>query len=223
MDAQKFELMEKWQTYVTLLGFDMHEILDGWETEDDDDFLYLLQMMERINRLTKEPTEAMTAALRTIEMGVTSHDIDDYSYELEARAEASRHQEELNKVLNNPAIVELKEVYNFKFITDSKQYPTHTHYSFTTENGIDVRGRTFAIGWFITRNWLSWKGKDGKKVTMSHDLRGGAAIPKTFPENWLEHGTTNENSKLPWIFAYHVVKKSMPKGFFDAIKFKYPK
>ena len=223
MTEEQFELMQKWQTIVTLMGFTMDDIFDNWSMDDDDDFFIVLQKVENVNRLIKTPTSAMTAVMRTVEMGITSNDIEEYQAELQNRAEAEKERIELEKVTNNPAIKELAEVYNFKWITDSKQYPKHKHYSFTTADGIEVRGRSFITGWQCSRNWLSWKNGDGEKVSKSCDLRGHAAVPKTFPESWKAWPISSDLNILPWIFAHRVINKTMPNGYFDAVKFKYPK
>ena len=225
LSKEKFELMQKWQTLITLMGFNMEEIFDDWGYDADEQFFELLEVVERVNRLKDEPTKAMTAVLRTVEMGVTSSDINNYSYDLEERAEEARMAELAALESTNPCIMELTNDHNFKWV-NSKQYPNHKHYSFTTKDGILVKGRSFSRGWGNTRNWLSWKDKNGKSVSTSIDFRGGINVPPEFPKSWNDGWNTTSNLKhTPMIIANYVIHKKIPNAWLKGFspKFQYPK
>ena len=215
---EKFETMKKWETFVTLMGFSITDMFDDWDEEDDDKFLEILGTMERVNRLMASPTKAMTTALRTIEMGITTRDIDEYAYALEEIAEEEIARAIEEKTVSNPLIAELRDDYGFKWTT-SKLYPNHKHYVFLNKDGVQVSGRSFRKSYSIVRNWLSWRDKDGKLVKHMQDTRD-IAIPKGFPESWNTWAsTTSDVERMPWILAHHIIHKNMPKRYFDGATF----
>lgn len=220
MKPEKLALMEQWHTVVALMGVDVDAIEDELWDDDDESFSTLLNSLEEHNRRMFAPSDTMKAVLQTVEMGVNSDDIEEYTSVLEQRKKEREERETQERIANNPAIRELHDVFRFKYV-DSKYLPRHTHFEFIDNNGFRFRGRTFRYSWRITRTWLYWNDKKGKSMKWSWDaVSSDLNIPVQFPSELKEWGGyTNNPVRVAQIIAYRVSKKSMPKNS----EFTYPK
>lgn len=218
MKAEKLELMEKWLTLSTLMGLDYDNIYDDWDN-DGQDFFSMLEEYEQLMERLKEPNEIMKVVLQTVNMGVTSEDIEEYVHYRNSKEEELRQAERMARIYSTPAIVELRENRDFK-ILPSGRYKNHTYFSFKNAAGKEFQGRAFRQRWDNYRIWLTWKDKNGKKVSWKWDSgRNGIAVPHSFPHEWKNWGYATELNHMVYIIAHHVVNKTMPK----AAAFKYPK
>lgn len=214
MTPDKLELMEKWHSVVALMGVDVDSIdEDSWDVDDEENFIALLERLEEHNRRMADPNNIMKAVLLTAEMGLTSGDINDYTTLLEMRNREMEELEAKQRIANNPAIRELYDVFQFKYV-DSKYLPKHTHFEFVDNNGFCFRGRAFRYSWRVTRIWLHWTDKKGKAMKWKWDARSSdLMIPKEFPEELKEWGGYTTNPvRVAQVIAYRVGKKSVPKS-----------
>ena len=220
MKPEKLALMEQWHTVVALMGVDVDSIEDELWDDDDESFSTLLTRLEEHHRRMTGPSDTMKAVLQTVEMGVNSDDIEEYTNLLESRKREREERETQERITNNPAIRELHDVFQFKYI-DSKYLPKHTHFEFVDNNGFRFRGRAFRYSWRITRIWLHWNDKKGKSMKWSWDaVSSDLNIPVQFPSELKEWGGYTSNPvRVAQIIAYRVSKKSMPKNS----GFTYPK
>jgi hypothetical protein len=221
MKPEKLLLMEQWHTVVALMGVDVDAIEeDSWDADDEEHFSTLLSRLEEHNSRMADPNNIMKAVLQTVEMGIGSDDIEEYTSLLEQRNEEREAQEAQTRIANNPAIRELYDNFQFKYI-DSKYLPKHTHFEFTDSNGFRFRGRAFRFSWRTTRIWLHWHDKKGKAMKWSWDTNSSSlVIPSQFPAELREWGGYTSNPvRVAQIIAYKVSKRSMPKNS----GFTYPK
>ena len=215
MKADKLELMEKWLTVSTLMGLDYEDIYDDWEGQD---FYSALQEHEEHLRRLADPDETMKIVLQTVNMGITSDDIDLFVEHRNREEERQRVEEMYARINANPAIVNLREGHAFAFTTG--RYKNHTYFQFTDSNGKMMQGRIFRQRWDNYRVWLTWKDSKGKKVAWKWDTgRGNMTVPAAFPHEWKNWGYASEIPHMAYVVAHNVVNKSMPK----AALFKYPK
>lgn len=216
MKADKLELMEKWLTVATLMGLSYDDIYDDWEGQD---FYSTLEEYEELMRRLNEPNDSMKIVLQTVNMGVTSNDIDEYVNYRSRKEEEERHKETLARIFANPAITELREHRNFK-ILPAGRYKNHTYFSFNDKAGKEFHGRIFRQSWSNYRVWLSWKDQTNKKVSWKWDSgRSSIVVPSAFPQEWKNWGYATELPHMAHIVAHNVVNKTMPKS----VAFKYPK
>lgn len=212
------ELMEKWHTMAVLHNVEVPNI-DNW-SDDDDDFMYLLEELETMNRRIAEPSNSMRFALSTIDMGVSHSDIEHYIEYLSQKEHAEREEARKLAEKTNLNIKNLVEQYSFRFVK-SKQYPDHTHFAFTAANGIEVKGRIFRYSWRCHRVWTSWKGAKGtleRRMWAAH--HADVTIPAGFPASWTEdYSYTSDPVRMAYCIAHMINSKSLPK----AAKILYPK
>lgn len=210
MTPEKLESMEKWQMVVALMGFNIEDIYNDYG--DDDDYFYgLLEIEEKRTRQLANPSEAMKAVLQTIEMGITSDDIDEYESYLERKRVAKEAAEREQREFTNPLVSALRETYAFEYIS-SKQYPRHTHFRFKDKAGLEITGRVFRPSYGRVRLWLHWRDKKNKPHSFRWDTGVGTMqVPKDFPYEWREWGYTSDLKRTAQVIAYWVVEKKMPK------------
>jgi hypothetical protein len=221
MKPEKLALMEQWHSVVALMGVDVDSIdEDSWDSDDEENFMALLEHLEEHNRRIADPNNIMKAVLLTTEMGLTSDDINEYTTLLEERNREREELEAKQRIANNPAIRELYDDFQFKYI-DSKYLPKHTHFEFVDTKGFRFRGRAFRYSWRTTRIWLHWTDKKGKAMKWSWDaVSSDLNIPASFPSELREWGGYTSNPvRVAQIIAHRVSKRSMPKNS----GFTYPK
>lgn len=219
MKADKLELMEKWDTVVSLMGLDQESIYDDYYAQDDVSFYDLLREHELHLERMANPSEMMKMVLRTHEMNITTDDIDDYMTHKDQIREHLLEEERQRRISTNPAIIELREVYNLKTV-EPKRYKNHHHFEFTDPTGIVVSGRMFMLSWHSMRVWLEWKpSKGGKRVRFKWDTAySNIQLPKTFPNEWNDYGYAKNHDQRMHVIAHNVIHRKMPK----LAKFKYP-
>ena len=208
LSPKELERMEQWQTIVGLLGYGLDDIL----CDDDEDGVYqTIVDYRRWQQRLENPDNAMVAALRTIEMGITDDDI----YNLERHYETINYEEDEARrqqlVDTNPALVKLKTVHEFAFVT-SKQYPKHKHFEFKMPSGVKVAGRAYQKSWDNYVIWMQWRNEDNKIEKQQWKVSiWGTKIPKTFPESW-RTGFRVDIEHLCYATAHFCTNKRMPAG-----------
>lgn len=220
MTEEKFELMEQWHTVMGLFNIHIDNIYNDYD-EDETDFYYVMDTISKIEKWKADPSDAVKAVMRSMEMGVSPEDIDEYYNELEMRREEEIRRKREEEIYNNPCIIQLRDSNMFVFLENQKQYPDHTHYQFETNNNVTVTGRIFRYSYWNFRNWLSWYDENGKLVKHKWDLPS-IQPPKAFPQEWREWSVTTDRKRMAQVIAYHVINKTLPKGSFGGT-FKYPK
>lgn len=208
MTEDKILKMEQWYTTMVLMGHDIETIYDDW---DGNDTIYtLLELEEKRTRRLANPDENVKAFLLSIEMGVTTDDIDEYQEYREAQETARLKAEREERERNNPVLKSLREDYAFTWIT-SKQYPRHKHFTFVDKNGIHITGRMFNPTWGRVRVWLMWRDSKGRQQFRWDAKHSDMVVPKTFPHDWQDHNYTTDLSRAAQVVAHWVVEKKMPK------------
>lgn len=211
MDLEK---MEKWHTTVALMGCDVKNI---YEWGDDDNFIELLEMHEEHLKRIERPSDTMRSVLLTTEMGITADEIDTYATHLCRIRDKELMDERDERIRTNPAILDLVEKREFKFVT-SKQYPKHKHFTFKDKKGLEIRGRTFNPGWGKVRVWLSWRDSKNKLQHQVHNYRtndDAVAYPKGFPRDWTDDGYYSysiSTERVPYIIAHRIVERKLKSG-----------
>jgi len=219
MTKDKLELMEKWLTVATLMGLTLENIYDDWD--DDRYFFGLFEEHERHLARLADPNDTMKIVLQTVEMGVTTTDVDNYiSYrdDMDRKKEA---EEQAARIFNNPALTKLRNDNGF-VLEDSatKRYKKHTYFSFKDDKGNQFNGRIFRKNWGTYRVWLTWKDAKNKNAKWMYDAPNGSVpVPAAFPSEWKTWGYTSEIPHMAHVIAYNVINRKMPK----VTKFKYPK
>jgi hypothetical protein len=215
MDQNFLEKMQKWDTYVTLLGVDNDMQVNGDTINDDnfygDSITCVLSSYLEWNAILNDPPPIMKAAMHAHELGISTDDIDEYHLYIEEQETIEEQKRRDIESATNSCIVELIEKYNFKFLTDVKRYPKHTHYEFTMPNGIVVRGRTFrptVFGGNATRVWTSWR--DSNNVLISQYINfynwdSAYKLYKTgFPTFWKEVGSLDDK-QVSYLVAWRFI------------------
>ena len=198
MDHNKLRLMQQWETVIGVMGFDLDEIIEkAWNTDEEfmDTLVSYLAMEKR--RVDQEPV--LQAVLRTVEMGITETDIEEYYEHIEKIKEAEKAEQDKTTVLTNPCIQNLHNVHGFRFVDPPKRYNGHTCFTFTTRDGTVVHGRCFRPTWSMHRIWTTWKDRSGKTHKQKWEPEYSTYPPAAFPEPWHGRATTQV---LCYMIAY---------------------
>ena len=82
MDHNKLRLMQQWETVIGVMGFDLEGIIDqAWN--NDEEFMDTLVQYLSIERRRSTHEPVLQAVLRTVEMGITETDIEEYYEHIE--------------------------------------------------------------------------------------------------------------------------------------------
>ena len=218
LSKDKLELLETWRTLATLMGYSVNNLEGDWDEDDDNRFLHVLETIELVNKWSANPTNAFNAAMRTIEMGINSDDLDSYVGYLDDLERARLDAEKEQRIQNNPCIKSLKEDYNFAFVT-SKQYPGHTHFTFKNKKGLAITGRVFKKNWLGYQIWLSWRDSKNKPQRTGWFFRSGEIRkPAGFPEDWkTQWGSLSDSSQIAQVVAYEAAAKTKFPATWDLV------
>ena len=222
MTEEQLKKLEQWSMVMTLMGFDLEQQNPDYEEFDNEDQQSLYDTIVnviKLQRRIKDPDPWMSAALQTIEMGVTDDEIYQYRDHLEKMEEEQLRQELAVAEDTNPEIVRLMNEFRFALI-DHKRYPKHTNWQFVMPNGRVVTGRMFKTSWNQHRIWLSWKDATGKSQRHKSDCASrDFAIPAGFPQHWRAwYGHTNDPIQQAKIVTWLMTTKRHKKLNFPPVK-----
>ena len=208
MTSEFLEKMEQWHMLVTMItGMDFEELDIEYHDDDgyfdEDNLISALEGLYRIRAAKENPTPRVQAALRTMEMGITSGDIGTYLQHLAQVEEAKRVEREREALLNHPFMVKLARA-NFAFV-ESDVHPDHTHFEFDMPNkGPRVHGRIVRASWNSLRVWFTWT--DGKNKKHKQVWKTGAvSVPRAAPGALQQWGHTRDSKCIAQIAAYHCI------------------
>lgn len=218
-DAQ-LELMKKWHATMALMDVSFDEIKEDIDNGDDcSAYLIFLKKHEEYIDELKSHTSVVKAALMTVELGVTSYDIEEYVEHILGEEQVLREQKELDDFNANPFIKSLVETYEFAFKINQKQYPHHTHFKFKNKSGLEIHGRLFRSSYMNMRIWLSWKDKKGKNHKEKTDivvnspeakvLNYPSNVPQPWKDSWYVQTAWNNQVNAAYVIAHRVIHKQM--------------
>ena len=216
MKNDKLELLQQWHSTMVLMNIEVDAITTDWYSGDDEnDFMECLEQYESYLERLKNGDRILRAVMMTSEMEVSYHDILDYSEYLDKERERKEEEERKLRVTTSPFMKSL-ETHAFE-IVESKQYPSHQHFKFKDNTGLEISGRVFSTSWRSRRFWLFWKDASGKKQSRKIDVDSFAhskilEYPASAPKDWVNRYSASM-SHLPYIIAHRVINKAMPKGF----------
>jgi len=222
MTEEQLKKLEQWSVVMTLMGFDLEQQNPDYEEYDNEDQQSLYDTIVnviKLQRRIKDPDPWMSAALQTIEMGVTDDEIYEYRDHLEKMEEQQLRHELAVAEATNPEIVKLMNEFKFALV-EHKRYNKHTNWQFVMPNGRLVTGRLFKTSWNQTRIWLSWKDATGKSQRHKSDcISRDFAVPNSFPTNWREwYGYTSDPIRQAKIVSWLMATKRHKKIAFPPVK-----
>lgn len=211
MDEKFIEKMEQWDILMNLMGITNY-VQENGDLVLGEPLAWLYDeytsWLARIN----DPDPMLTAVMRSIEMGVTIDNIEEYYKYRDEKERQALLEAMLQAELNNTRIHELIQQHNFEFF-ESKQYPKHTNFKFNMPAGFEVKGRAFRVsGYGPWRVWLSWRNKQNKTVKQYKNLYawfGSDIMPSGFPDHWQNNRLTSD--ALAYIVAWRCTNNQLKK------------
>ena len=212
MDEKELEKYQQWDTVMTLMGFSRQDMWDNYYTGNDTDIMETVEDLIALEKRKNNPSDInYKAAITTIDMGITPKGAIEYFEYMDRLDEIRKEQERNGRILADPVIKKLIDVYKFEFVQSSR-FVHCKNFIFQMKDGTIVNGRiAHRSGDNITITWKNGKGKTCSEKWKDYQINN---LPKTFPDEmhssyktggWFYVATDENLTWLSYAIAYWLI------------------